>query len=70
MILVPDSWGAALQERRKAAIPNDPDSRFTHVAQRCHKHVKRKSPGVNPYAVCNTSVGTRRAYRKYAGRNS
>lgn len=69
MRLIPDSWGADLQER-SASIPNDPDSRFTYKAQRCHKHVKHRGGVTNPYAVCNASLGKHGAYRKYAGRNS
>lgn len=59
-------------ERRPSRIPNDPDSRFTHKAQRCHKHVERanakRGTSYNPYAVCTTSVGYEGSYRERSKR--
>lgn len=61
MHLIPDSNGEKLSEKHIKK-----DSMFTAKAQRCHGHVEGKVD--NPYAVCNASLGKRKAYRKYGGR--
>jgi hypothetical protein len=71
----PSSGSARLLERRSSkssTIPNDPDSRFTHKAQRCHKHVAganaKRGTSYNQYAVCNASIGYEGAYRERSKR--